>query len=148
MKIRIHEQHLRFRLAESEVVELLKSGFFSENIAIGGSILGFSIYLVENPTHPLNSSGQKEVTGSPSVQLVGSHTRLEIPRMWTAGWQTNDVVGFEFEIPPSAQPKSDRLTVIIEKDYPCAHTKEGKALFGTPVKMKTGLPWAEDRDLE
>ena len=42
-----------------------------------------------------------------------------------------ETVGFDFRIGNDAQ----NLRIVIEKDFPCAHTAEGRAIYGKPVLM-------------
>lgn len=138
MKIRIHDNHLRFRLTEAEVADLLSSGSISSEMAVGHSILGFSIYLTDHPDrtdHPGSTSVSSSKKNRPTIELNQTYVRVEFPRHWTKGWFSNDIVGFEFDVVQPEHTNRDALTIIVEKDYPCAHTKEGKALFGKPVKM-------------
>ncbi|MDA1027520.1 MAG: hypothetical protein O3B41_00485 [Bacteroidetes bacterium] len=132
MKIRIHDNHLRFRLSEAEVADLLSSGSISSEMVVGHSILGFSIYLTGSSGGILDAGPDKV---NPTVELDHSYIKVEFPRFWTEDWFSNNIVGFEFDVVQPGHPNRDALTIIVEKDYPCAHTKEGKALFGKPVKM-------------
>lgn len=146
MKIRIHDNHLRFRLSEAEVADLLSSGNISSEMAVGHAILGFSIYLIGHPKsigHPESIGHTGSTSDSsphqilPTIELNHTYVKVEFPRAWTEGWLSNDVVGFEFDVVQPEHLNRDPLNIIIEKDYPCAHTKEGKALFGKPVKMNS-----------
>ena len=136
MKIRIHEQLLRLRLAQEEVSELIQNGTISSRIQIGTSEIGFSLHLIRGDQPLGKSTTLTPKTGRPVAKLTEGHTKLEIPRSWTHGWDSNDLVGFEFDF----QPVTGRvLTVIVEKDYPCAHSKEGKAIFGRPKNMNAEI---------
>jgi len=120
MKIRFHEQILRFRLDEAEVAALVIGEVISSKIHIGPAALRFVIEPREEPQ---------------SARLDHDQVTVVMPAIWTADWDVNDVVGFQFN---AVESNHESLTVIIEKDYPCAHTSEGKAIFGKPVRMDSG----------
>jgi len=110
MKIRIQNQSIRFRLSLEEVRTLEQKGTIQSEISFS-SVLTFSIQ-----------------TGSKDVRFDENRLVVNIPAEWILDWENNDLVGFEFD-------HKGTVNVIVEKDYACAHTKEGKALFGKPKKM-------------
>ena len=118
MKIRFHNQHLRFRLDELEIRQLCDGQQIASRISL--ELTSFSIEL--NKSSELN----------PVLILNEGVLQVSIPEDWTHNWLSDDMVGFEFKIESKG---NQSITVVVEKDYPCAHTKEGKAIFGTPQLM-------------
>ncbi|NQV73426.1 hypothetical protein HQ496_09895 [bacterium] len=118
MKVRLHHQYIRFRLEETEVEQLSWGDPISTRIQLGPASIYFELTMLEGP--------------NPALSFQEGATRVQIPSSWTTGWNQSDTVGFEFEFQSDGAPP---LAVVIEKDYPCAHTAEGKAVFGRPLKM-------------
>ena len=118
MKVRLHHQFLRFRLDAAEVGSLLQG----ENVVVALSFRGATL------SFGLSISAERE----PLVSLAAGSTQVNLPSEWTSGWETSSTVGFQFEVDSGS---GTPLTIVVEKDYPCAHTKEGKAIFGQPINM-------------
>jgi len=120
MKIRIEGQTIRFRLSHSDVHTLEHTGQIDAELYVP-SLLQFTI--------------QK---GRLNVYYNQNQMVVSLPEDWLTSWTENEKVGFEFDHDFKRGPADmafHSLNVIVEKDYPCAHTKEGKALFGKPQKM-------------
>ena len=117
MKSRIHDQFLRFRLEESDVRDLCRKGQVDQRVLIGQSELKFSILLSE---------------GSPNVEISSTDIMVQLPQSWATNWDSDERVGFDFSVP---SPHPDGLRVVVEKDFPCAHTADGRAVYGKPDRM-------------
>ena len=118
MKVRLHHQYIRFRLEEVEVEQLCSGQPISTKIQLGVAAIIFELALFEGP--------------NPALTMHEGEIHVQIPRGWTTGWKESDTVGFEFEYQEAGTLP---LVVVVEKDYPCEHTSEGKAVFGRTLKM-------------
>lgn len=121
MKIRIEGPSIRFRLSAAEVRVIGQGGRVQSDL---------------NFSPPLSFLLQ---TGPLEVRFTSCQLAVSLPPEWLQDWENNEVVGFEFDhqIESSLEENTVQNTVqiTVEKDYPCAHTKEGKALFGKPKRM-------------
>jgi hypothetical protein len=120
MKVRIHGQTLRFRLDEDEVSALVAKRHIRSSLTIGSAQLAFSIELADQ---------------KPDIAMDSGHISLTMPSDWAREWDVNEEVGFEFELHTDT---GEGVTVVVEKDYPCAHTTEGKAIYGKPKRIQVG----------
>lgn len=118
MKVRIHDQYLRFRLDEQEVRHLSQGEPVRTGVGIAESSITFELQVAQ--------------IDFPTLRVSSGSTEICIPQSWVGGWEQSDTVGFEWNLDSG---RDTAITVVVEKDYPCAHTKEGKAVFGRPVIM-------------
>ncbi|HAY37735.1 MAG: hypothetical protein HOC28_10830 [Bacteroidetes Order II. Incertae sedis bacterium] len=116
MKTRLHDQYMRFRLDQSDVQTLCDTGSVLQCIGVGSSNLSFEIKLTNE---------------KPSAHFVIQCVEVLLPTAWTAGWAGNEVVGFDFDV---LTDDGDVLRIVVEKDFPCAHTADGRAVYGKPER--------------
>ena len=117
MKTRLHDQFMRFRLDESDVQELCERGSIRQDIIVGAKRLRFAITLTDE---------------RPSADLLNQSVEIKLPGTWTNNWSGNEVVGFDFDV---STESGIPLRIVVEKDFPCAHTADGRAVFGRPERM-------------
>ena len=108
MKLRIHDNSIRFRLSRSEVEKLAAEGRVESFVQFTPAPNDRLTYVIETP---------------PSCENVGAqHSSNEIcvqvPRSLAQVWATNGQVGIEHlqQIGPDAG-----LQILIEKDFHCLH---------------------------
>ena len=112
MKLRIHGNALRLRLNQSEVAQFSKTGWLEEAVefAPGASF-----------TYALESlSG---VFAPRAVYQSGS-LRIQIPTSAAHQWITTSQVGIEGD---QAISQGKQLSILIEKDFQCAHSPNADA---------------------
>lgn len=102
MKIRIHQNSVRFRLSKTEVARLENEGYLEETTDFGLSQLGYAV----------------EKSGGTDLQARFEQNKitLEVPEKLLTGWAENNTVGFEGIMPLG---DGSSLLMLIEKDFKC-----------------------------
>ncbi|MEJ6661149.1 MAG: DUF7009 family protein [Bacteroidia bacterium] len=102
MKIRIKDNSVRYRLAQSEVTSLVKEGeVWSKCLFAKGELI-----------YGITASDTEEL----SCIFMGNRITTKIPKVWLENWDTDERVGFEYN--------DDGLFVLIEKDWQCLKPRE------------------------
>lgn len=102
MKLRIRGNTLRFRLTQSEVAELERTGYVAEAVHFAPD---------QTLSYRLESTEDSTIKASFRNQAIS----VAIPVAALAAWANSDQVGIETNI-PSAQSS---LRILIEKDFAC-----------------------------
>ena len=117
MKLRIHGNSVRLRLNQAEVAQFSKTGFVEEAVEFGpGARLSFSLECLSQ---------------LPDWKVIfeNSWLRIQMPSAPATQWATTDQVGVSAE-----QQLGDgkRLSILIEKDFQCAHSPEPQDPYAYP----------------
>ena len=117
MKTRIDGQYIRLRLAQEEVESLVAGEMLEQWLQFGTTRFGIALGPVVE---------QQEVKLNEETVFIG------LPTTWLEEWDSNQIVGFDFEVSFLEGPA---LRIVVEKDFPCVHTADGRKAFGNAVKM-------------
>lgn len=103
MKIRLKDNSIRIRFSIDEVRQLCKEhGVISQTSFPGSFALKYQILLRDNPI--------------PDVSFRDHSIQVILPIIELDNWDTNEKVGFEWNIPVS---QNDALFLLVEKDFKC-----------------------------
>ena len=102
MKIRIHQNSVRFRLSKSEVEKLETTGYLEESTAFPNAKF---IYAASQHEH-------SELTAS----FENNKITLFVPSAFLQNWTVNNIVGTDANMP---LPDGGSLYLLIEKDFKC-----------------------------
>jgi hypothetical protein len=102
MKIRIHQNSVRFRLSKSEVGKLEDEGYLEETTHFGQTQFGYSV--------------QKSSDTELNARFENNKITLFVPAALLIGWAGNNTVGFEGNMPLG---DGGSLFLLIEKDFKC-----------------------------
>ena len=105
MKLRIHDNSVRFRLRKNDVAELAAQGRLEAQLQVrAGAALTYRLL----------------VTDGPAIQasLTGCTLEVTLPRAAVEDWATNEVVAITGQ--------QDDLLILVEKDFQCLH-KDGSS---------------------
>mgnify|MGYP001379971279 CR=1 FL=1 len=120
MKIRIQGNSIRLRLAQQEVADLSEHGSVDDCIAFGPNAA--SQHLV----YRLVGADVSEV----STHYGEGCVTVQIPQKDAQEWVSNNVVGFENDVPIDG---ADSIRVVVEKDFKCLEARPGEEdLFPNP----------------
>ena len=117
MKTRIDGQYLRLRLSQDEVQALVAGDILEQWVHFGAVRCGIQLEPVE----------QRQ-----GVRMLDEKVVVYLPATWLVEWDSNEVVGFDFEVGFQEGPA---LRIVVEKDFPCVHTADGRKAFGSAIKM-------------
>jgi len=118
MKVRLSDAMVRFRLQKKEVQALAAGKAIALSLSLEPALMTVRLEpIVEAEASAVSQNGL----------CVG------IPLHWLRGWPDSEVVGFDFEVPATADHTGrPTLRILVEKDFPCAHDGEGPP---KPVRM-------------
>jgi len=103
MKLRVRHNSIRFRLGQSEVESLWRSGVCREIIDFpGGARLEYALQVSGN--------------GDLSAGFADGVVSVTIPKTQIAVWHDTDQIGIRGNVPVSG---GENLLVLIEKDFRC-----------------------------
>jgi len=124
MKLRLYRNSIRFRLSQSEVIELNEQGLLSESISFGiNQEDQISYFLEQTPEENIHSSFQN------------NQLKVYIPQALIHGWANNpEEVGIYAEL---SLAEKNTLKVIIEKDFKCLVDRPGEEesdLYPNPAR--------------
>lgn len=103
MKIRVQGNSIRIRLSKSEVSQLVNEGIVEEKTSFLNSSFGYCLKSI---------AGIKELSASyEDNQII-----MFVPESLLENWPTNNIVGFEANMPVS---ETDSLYLLLEKDFKC-----------------------------
>ena len=106
MKLRIHGDSIRLRLSRSEVAEFGERGRVEDSVHFGrGAAL---VYALESAPD----------SGSARAVFDNGAIRIIVPALAARRWAITAEVGITGE---QALDDHGRLTIVIEKDFQCAH---------------------------
>ena len=124
MKLRLHRNSIRFRLSQSEVVELNKQGVLSESISFDINPENQISYLLEQT--------QKENIYS---TFQNNQLKVYIPEASIDHWANSvEQIGIYAELPLA---EGHLLKVVIEKDFKCLIDRPGEEegdLYPNPAR--------------
>jgi len=107
MKLRIHGNALRLRLNQAEVGQFSKTGWLEEAIEFApGATLAFSIESLSS-------------VSAPGAHYENGALKIRVPASLANAWITSEEAGMQGE---QAIANGKRLTILIEKDFPCMHS--------------------------
>jgi hypothetical protein len=111
MKLRIHDDAVRFRLTRSEV-ERLGGGHAVESTCRfpGGRALTYALTLAERPTI--------------AVRFDADRIDVTLPRARTIAWALSDTVTLPDD--DATCPSVDIPRVLVEKDFTCVEPRAGE----------------------
>jgi len=110
MKLRIHDDAIRFRLTRSEAARL-GAGIDVESICRfpGGRTLAYALTLADRATV--------------DARFDGDRIEIALPRDRTVAWARSDAVTLPDDDPV---PSSERaIQVLVEKDFTCIEPRDG-----------------------
>lgn len=110
MKVRFSQQSLRIRLRKSEVEALRQHGELEEILLFPGGGRLVTHLLVEVGIEALNA------------QLDGHSILFHIPADLAHTWYDDDQVGLYATV--NCSPWTEKLELILEKDFPCKDRPE------------------------
>ncbi len=112
MKLRIFGNSIRLRLSQSEVRRLETEGLVSEKTEFGfdSNDLDYSVRA-------------NQELDSPQATFQDHRIRVELPTNWLSGWERDDRVGFNAELPLG---NGRVLKLIVEKDFKCLTVRPGE----------------------
>jgi hypothetical protein len=123
VKLRIHKNELRLRLNQAEVAQFSKTGFIEEAIEFGPGVrLSFSLECLSN-------------LQIPQAIFQDGWLRVQMPASRSKEWVTTDVVGVAGE---QGLGEGKRLSILIEKDFECAHSPETQDPYAYPNPLNEG----------
>ena len=107
MKLRVRHNSIRFRLGQSEVEALWKSGACREEIVFpGGARLEYALLASGN--------------GSVGASFADGVVAVSIPKDQLSVWHSTDQIGIRASVDVSGKvPGDENLLVLIEKDFRC-----------------------------
>lgn len=108
MKLRLHNNSIRFRLTQGEVGRLRDGGRLQETVRFGVQPDECLLYALEP------AAAESQLRASMKGGAIVVHLPASLVRSWADGAQ----VGIEAEQP--AGPES-ALRILIEKDFKCLH---------------------------
>jgi len=103
MNIRLQGNHLRIRLDDAEVERFDQEGFVSEETALPGGSIGYTLL-------------RSEDHGQVHVQWFEQTIIVFVPEVLGAAWCRTELNGFDAEV---AIEGGEKLTVRVEKDLTC-----------------------------
>jgi len=103
MKIRIQGNSIRIRLSKTEVNILAKEGLLEEKTSFGKSSF---IYCLKSQSDHLTLS----------ATYAQDRITMYVPEKFLSDWPTNNVVGFDSDMPVS---ETETLYLLLEKDFKC-----------------------------
>jgi hypothetical protein len=108
MKLRIHNNSLRFRLSQSEVTRFIETGRLEDSLEFGsGSRLAYELQ---------SSTAATEVR----AEYEDGRIRVVIPSRRAQIWAGSDEIGI------SGSQRGSELSLLIEKDFQCLHRAPGQ----------------------
>jgi hypothetical protein len=113
MKLRIHGNSIRFRIAQSEMAALVAGARVDDSVQFGPAPSAILVYAVET------SSQCSEVRASYSEGVI----RVTIPANLARTLENTDQVGIEHVQPIE---KGAVLKITLEKDFHCFHPRPGE----------------------
>lgn len=102
MKIRIHQNSVRFRLSKSEVEKLENEGYLEETTDFGPTQFRYAV--------------QRSDDAEPGARFEDNQITLTVPARFLSGWTANNTVGFQHDMPLDG---GRSLFLLIEKDFKC-----------------------------
>jgi len=121
VKLRIHDNSLRYRLTRTEVDALASDGSVTASVSFpNGSRLEYSIET-------------SSMTGQPRADYSSGRLVVQIPQAAARQWAATEQVSIR-----SGQPLEDgELSILVEKDFACLTPREGEGeaeMFPHPLK--------------
>jgi hypothetical protein len=111
MKLRIHGDSLRLRLNQSEVAQFSKTGFVEDSIQLApGASFAYALESLSSLSAP------QALYGNGSL-------RIQVPGADANDWVRSERVGISGDQPIES---GKRLSILIEKDFPCQHGDESR----------------------
>src|SRR5579871_898075 len=122
MKLRIHENSLRLRLNQADVARLEQDGRVVEAVEFGPNA---------RFTYSLESSGK---CGNPRASYRDGSLKVEVPAESARIWAASDQVAISGEQEGADKP----LSILIEKDFKCAHrdSEEDQDAYPNPLATR------------
>ena len=120
MKIRIKGNSIRIRLTKTEVSLIATTGYLEEQTLFGNNKLVYALQRVDEGNALTASLEQNKIT-------------MFVPSSLTKDWPTNNIVGFEANMPVA---DNKTLYLLLEKDFVCLDdTNEDQSdNYGNPTK--------------
>ena len=103
MKIRIKGNSVRIRLSKSGVAAITGLGYLEEHTSFGNAKLTYALQRSEEATMMTADFSDNKIT-------------IFIPSVLLQDWATNDVVGFDADMPVG---NAESLYLLVEKDFKC-----------------------------
>jgi hypothetical protein len=111
MKLRIRDNSIRLRLAQSEVESLRSDGLVGGAVSFaGGSRL---VYCLESSPACVD----------PVAHFESSELKVRVPESIVQQWATSDEVSIEAE---QGLDEGGYLKILVEKDFACLAPREGE----------------------
>ena len=120
MKIRIKGNSIRIRLTKTEVSLIATTGYLEEQTLFGNNKLVYALQRVDEGNALTAAFKENKIT-------------LFVPSSLTNDWPTNNIVGFEANMPVA---DNKTLYLLLEKDFVCLDdTNEDQSdNYGNPTK--------------
>jgi hypothetical protein len=103
MKIRIQRNSIRMRLSKTEVERLCSEDYIEERTSFGKQFFSYAVK---------KSNSHNEL----SADFTDGRVTLSVPEKLLVNWPTNDVVGFDANMPTT---QNETLYLLLEKDFKC-----------------------------
>ena len=124
MKLRLYRNSIRFRLSQSEVLELGEKGLLSESISFG-----------INPDNKISYFLERSQEGNIRSSFQNNQLRIYIPQASIQKWATNlEEVGMYADL---SLGEGKAIQVSIEKDFKCLVDRPGEEegdLYPNPAR--------------
>ena len=105
MKLRIHSNSIRLRLAKDDVASLCQNGSVYSVCHFGDNHLTFGVR---------NTNGEDMI-----ASFAGNRIIVDVPKSLLKGWEDDDRVGFE-------ATDEEGLHILVQKDFQCLVPREGE----------------------
>ena len=118
MKLRLHENTLRFRLSRVDLAKLAETGSVEETVAFAPD---------RNLIYRIESGPAPEVSAS----FDGACISVSVPASAVERWAATDQTGIE--------ASAGTLNILMEKDFRCLHhdAPEDDGAFPNPARNRT-----------